>query len=166
MAIAPIEYVELDGNGVARVAGTPYKVIELIADYQAHGSPVERMRPRFAELTLAQIHAAFAYYYDHQSELDAQLHDESTIENDVERQSRILAADRAVWLREVHRLRGKHPGKCAVIANGRLLGVADTLAEAQALVERLEPPPELYLVFFVDQDPVFEPYYDTFAEYF
>ncbi|MEW6126909.1 MAG: DUF433 domain-containing protein [Acidobacteriota bacterium] len=65
--------IELDDKGVAWISGTKVKVIELAADKLAHGSSPEEMRFQYPYLSLAQIHAALAYYYEHQLELDSEI---------------------------------------------------------------------------------------------
>src|SRR6266568_6001415 len=65
--------IELDERGVAWITGTKVKVIEVATDKLAHGSSPEEMHYQYPHLSLAQIHAALAYYYDHQSELDQQI---------------------------------------------------------------------------------------------
>jgi hypothetical protein len=42
-------------------------------DKIAHGWSPEEMHFQHPNLSLAQIHAALAYYYDHQQELDADI---------------------------------------------------------------------------------------------
>ena len=68
---ASIPHVELDDQGIAWVRGTRVKVIEIAVDKLAHGSSPEEMHFQYPHLSLAQIHAALSYYYDHQAELDA-----------------------------------------------------------------------------------------------
>ena len=66
--------IEIDDKGVAWVADTNTKVIEVALDKIAHGwSPEEIYFQHYGDLSLAQIHAALAYYYDHQAELDAEI---------------------------------------------------------------------------------------------
>ena len=71
--IASIPHVELDDQGVAWVSGTRVKVIEIAIDKLAHGSSPEEMHFQYPHLSLAQIPAALAYYYDHQTEFDAEI---------------------------------------------------------------------------------------------
>ena len=59
-------------QGVAWIHGTKVKVIEVALDKLAHGSSPEEMPFQYPHLSLAQIHAALAYY-DHQTELDAEI---------------------------------------------------------------------------------------------
>ena len=65
--------IEVDEKGVARLAGTRMKVTDLVLDKMANDSTPEELARQFPPLTLSQIHAAFAYYYDHKPELDAQI---------------------------------------------------------------------------------------------
>lgn len=65
--------IELDENGVAWIGGTRVKVIEVATDKLAHGSSPEEMHFQYPHLSLAQIHAALAYYYEHQAEFDAEI---------------------------------------------------------------------------------------------
>jgi uncharacterized protein (DUF433 family) len=73
MATDAINHVVLDDGGVAYVAGTTTKVVEVIADHRIWGWPPEKIHQEYPYLSLAQIHAAFAYYYDHQEEIDAEI---------------------------------------------------------------------------------------------
>src|SRR5205085_3174026 len=65
--------IELDPDGVAWIAGANTKVREVVLDKLAHGSSPEEMALQYSHLSLAQIHAALAYYYEHQEELDAEI---------------------------------------------------------------------------------------------
>jgi uncharacterized protein (DUF433 family) len=65
--------IELDDQGVAWISDTKVKVIEIALDKLVHGSSPEEMHFQYPHLSLAQIYAALAYYYEHQSELDAEI---------------------------------------------------------------------------------------------
>jgi len=73
-AAATATHIRLDAHGVAWIDHTKVKVIEVVVDKLAHGSSPEEMHFQYPHLSLAQIHAALAYYYDHQAELDAEIH--------------------------------------------------------------------------------------------
>jgi uncharacterized protein (DUF433 family) len=73
MSTAAITHIEVDDAGVAWIAGTPTKVVLVIEDYQNRGWSPEIIHENYPYLSLAQIHAAFAYYYDHQADLDAEI---------------------------------------------------------------------------------------------
>ena len=62
--------IEIDGHGVAWVGGTKVKVTEIVLDKIAYGWSPEEIHFQHPDLSLGQIHAALAYYYDHQAELD------------------------------------------------------------------------------------------------
>jgi uncharacterized protein (DUF433 family) len=66
--------IEIDDKGVAWIGDTNTKVIEVALDKTAHGwSPEEIYFQHYGDLSLAQIHAALAYYYEHQVELDIEI---------------------------------------------------------------------------------------------
>ena len=65
--------IELDANGVAWITGANTKVVEVVLDKMAHNSSPEEMHEQYPHLSLAQIHAALSYYYDHQAEVDEQI---------------------------------------------------------------------------------------------
>jgi uncharacterized protein (DUF433 family) len=71
MTVATIAHVVVDDKGVARIAGKRMRVIDVVLDKLTYGLNPEQIRDEHPHLSLAEIHAAFAYYYDHQSELDA-----------------------------------------------------------------------------------------------
>ena len=64
------EHVVLDEKGVASIAGTNMKVIELVLEKSAYGWSPEELHFQHPYLSLGQIHSALAYYWDHQIELD------------------------------------------------------------------------------------------------
>jgi uncharacterized protein (DUF433 family) len=66
-------HIQLDEHGVAWIDNTKVKVIEVVLDKMAHGSSPEEIHFQYPHLSLAQIHAALAYYYDHPAELDAEI---------------------------------------------------------------------------------------------
>lgn len=73
IAAAPATHVRLDKSGVAWVDDTKVKVVEVILDHLAYGYSPEEIHLQHPHLSLAQVHAAFAYYYDHQAALDTEL---------------------------------------------------------------------------------------------
>ena len=73
IASAPATHIRVDKSGVAWIDDTKVKVIEIILDHQAYGHSPEEIHLQHPHLSLAQVHAAFAYYFDHQAELDVQM---------------------------------------------------------------------------------------------
>ena len=77
--------IEIDDKGVAWITGANTKVVEVVLDKMAHGSSPEEMHFQYPHLSLAQIHAALSYYYEHQAEIHA----------DIERRDRYVEELRA-----------------------------------------------------------------------
>lgn len=65
--------IVLDEKNRPVVEGTSIKVRELVKDYLAYGWSPEEMQWQHPSLTMAQVHAALAYYYDHKQELDEEI---------------------------------------------------------------------------------------------
>lgn len=67
-------HILLDEQGRAWIDDTNVKVIEVVLDKLGWGlSPEEIFAEYPGHFTMAQIHAAFSYYYDHQAEFDAEI---------------------------------------------------------------------------------------------
>lgn len=75
MAILETAYrhIVLDEDGTPIIAGANTKVVELIAEMQAHGLSPEELCFQLPHLSLGQIHSALAYYWDHKGEIDGDL---------------------------------------------------------------------------------------------
>lgn len=73
MITTPINHICLDERGVAHIAGTRIKVRHVAIERRAHRASVEEIQEAYPHLSLAQIHAALAYYYDHQEQVDAEI---------------------------------------------------------------------------------------------
>jgi uncharacterized protein (DUF433 family) len=63
-------------RGKAVVSGTRIKVSELARRYEFVGQTPDDIVADLPHLTLAQVHAALAYYYDHRDEILAELRSE------------------------------------------------------------------------------------------
>src|SRR5437868_395905 len=68
-------HVRFDEQGRAWVDDTRVKVIEIALDHVAYGWSAEEIQRQQSHLSLAQVHAALAFYYDHQSEFDKDIAD-------------------------------------------------------------------------------------------
>jgi uncharacterized protein (DUF433 family) len=73
MPVVSAGLITIDEHGVAWVGGTRAKVAALVSDKRAYGWSPEEFKRQYPHLSLSQIHSAFAYYYDHQPEIDAQI---------------------------------------------------------------------------------------------
>jgi uncharacterized protein (DUF433 family) len=68
-------HVEINDKGVPYIAGTRTKVVEVVLDHLAFNWDAEEIHEQHPHLSLAQIHSALAYYYDHQIEMDQAIAD-------------------------------------------------------------------------------------------
>ena len=73
MPVSTTAHIRLDDRGVAWIDDTNIKVIEVALDMIAHGWSPEEIHFQHPHLSLAQIHAALGYYYDHQPEMDVHI---------------------------------------------------------------------------------------------
>ncbi|HEV8238002.1 MAG TPA: DUF433 domain-containing protein [Thermoanaerobaculia bacterium] len=67
------QYIFLDEEGVAQIAGANTKVVEVVLLSRASGESPEELSADLPHLSPAQIHSALAYYGDHKSELDDEI---------------------------------------------------------------------------------------------
>lgn len=72
MPIASIEHIEIDDKGTARIAGNRSRVVNIVID-ALNGMTPAQIHEQYPHLSLAQIHSALAYYYDHKPQMDEQI---------------------------------------------------------------------------------------------
>ena len=73
LAETAYEHVVVDDTGVPWIEDANMKVIELVLDHQAYGGTPDQLQEQHPYLTLGQIYSAFAFYWDHKAELDADI---------------------------------------------------------------------------------------------
>lgn len=73
MQTAAPSHVTIDEKGVARIDGSRMKVRHLVEAWKSGASTPEKLQESYPHLTLAQIHAALSYYYDHRAAIDAEI---------------------------------------------------------------------------------------------
>lgn len=73
MSTIATTHIKLDELGVAWIDDTNVKVVEVVTDKLAYDSSPEEVHAQYPHLSMGQIHAALAYYYDHQAELDEEI---------------------------------------------------------------------------------------------
>lgn len=81
MAVLMIQHIEQTSNvahGAPRISGTRIRVQDIVNWHLRVGWSIEQIVGEF-ELSPAQIHAALAYYYDHQAEIDGALDQDEAI---------------------------------------------------------------------------------------
>jgi uncharacterized protein (DUF433 family) len=72
-------------GGQPRIAGTRLKVQHIALEYERLGWTPDQICDAHPGITLAQVHAALSYYYDHKEEID------QTIREDKEFAERLRA---------------------------------------------------------------------------
>ncbi len=73
MATTATAHIHLDGSGTAWIDDTNVKVIEIALDRIACGWDADKIHDEYPHVTLAQIHAALSYYFDHKTEMDREI---------------------------------------------------------------------------------------------
>jgi uncharacterized protein (DUF433 family) len=73
MATTVNSHIVFDDRGRPLLEGTTTKVMEVALEKVAWGWDAEEIHKQHPHLPLAKIHAALAYYYDHQAEMDAEI---------------------------------------------------------------------------------------------
>jgi uncharacterized protein (DUF433 family) len=75
-------HIQLDAKGHPCIDGTRTRVIDIAIDQIAYKWDAEQIQRQHPHLTLAQIHSALAYYYDHRPELDRAIEDRQHVADD------------------------------------------------------------------------------------
>jgi uncharacterized protein (DUF433 family) len=75
-AVGPYPHIEKRPGvcgGKACIAGTRIRVLDIVGLRRRGFEPEEMLRMYAVPLTLAQVHAALAHYYDHPEEIEASI---------------------------------------------------------------------------------------------
>ena len=74
VAFTEYVHVEKPPDGPARLRRLPrIRVAQIAMDYVAYGWSADEMCRQHEDLRPAEAHAAMAYYFDHQAEIDAEI---------------------------------------------------------------------------------------------
>ena len=66
-------HIRLDQERRPWIDDTNVKVIEVVLDHLGYGWNAETIQENHPHLSLAQVYAALAWYYDRQAEMDAEI---------------------------------------------------------------------------------------------
>jgi len=66
-------------GGRPRIAGHRIRVQDIALWHERWGYSAEEIVSRYPQLTLADVHAALAYYYDHRDDIKQHIHDAETL---------------------------------------------------------------------------------------
>ncbi len=71
-------HIKIEANEPPRLQRIPrVRVAQIVMDYLAYGWSVDEMCRQHAYLMLSEAHAALAYYFDHEDEINAEIRQES-----------------------------------------------------------------------------------------
>jgi hypothetical protein len=76
-----------------------------------------------------------------------------------------MALNRKAYESLREQIRREYAGRYVAIAHGRFVTSAPTFEEASAAVLQMQPPPEHFLVFPAEDEPMIDVYSDTYSEY-
>lgn len=79
-------HIVLDDNGFPVIEGANTKVVELVAEVQAHGLSPEELCYQLPHLSLGQIYSALTYYWDHKEEIDRDLERRAQLADELRRE--------------------------------------------------------------------------------
>ena len=90
MATRTVEQVHIVKNegicgGQPRIAGTRIKVQHIVLEYERLGWIPDQICDAHPGLTLADVYAAIAYYYDHKNEIDSAIQSDEKFVNRLRR---------------------------------------------------------------------------------
>ena len=74
-------------GGKPRIEGHRITVKHIVLDYQRGGMSPDEIVSAYPTLTLSDVHAALAYYYDHQAEIDADIKEDDDHWAEIQRQN-------------------------------------------------------------------------------
>jgi uncharacterized protein (DUF433 family) len=66
-------HIRLDDQSRPWIDDTNVKVIEVALDHLGYGWNADTIQENHPHLSLAQVYAALAWYYDHQTDMDAEI---------------------------------------------------------------------------------------------
>ncbi|MBM3214058.1 DUF433 domain-containing protein [Candidatus Poribacteria bacterium] len=77
-------------KGVCRgkpiIRGTRIKVSHIVTEYELMGWTPDEIVAAHSHLTLAQVHDALSYYYDHAEEINAEIREDEVFVREMEKQ--------------------------------------------------------------------------------
>lgn len=73
MLVVPINHICLNEKGSPFIYGTRIKVSHIVIEHQIWKKTPEAIQQDFPHLSLSQIFAALAYYFDHQKIIDTEI---------------------------------------------------------------------------------------------
>ncbi len=152
----------IDGAGVARVAGTRFRVCDLARNVW-RGWSAEFIREQHRSLRQEQVDAALAYYFENPAEIDVQIGRlEREFQANRAAEDAKFAGEMAVNQRAYDEQRDAihrdFDGQYVGFAFGRVVAYGPDMDEVWAKMDALDPQPLSESIFLAGRmDPIFEP---------
>src|SRR5438874_2338173 len=73
-------------GGKPCIAGTRIRVQDVYVWHELQGLSADEIVSRFEQLTMADVYAALAYYWNHRDEIQSQMHEEDEIVEQMKQQ--------------------------------------------------------------------------------
>ncbi|MBE7543704.1 MAG: DUF433 domain-containing protein [Bryobacteraceae bacterium] len=83
----PITQIPGVCGGKACIAGHRVRVLDIVCWYEHHGMSADEIVSHIPTITVADVYAALAYYYDHVAEIQQEMREEAELEKEVRRSS-------------------------------------------------------------------------------
>jgi uncharacterized protein (DUF433 family) len=83
-----IEVTEGAGGSKARIAGHRIRVQDIVIWYEKLGMSPDEIVHDYPTITLADVHAALAYYWDHRDEIEHEIAEERAFVEEFRRHNR------------------------------------------------------------------------------
>jgi uncharacterized protein (DUF433 family) len=75
------------GNPRAYIAGTRVRVQDIYVDSEVYGMTPDEIAAGYPQLTLAQVHAALAHYFDHREEIQGEVREDRDLVQELKAKS-------------------------------------------------------------------------------
>ncbi len=75
------------GNPRAYIAGTRVRVQDIYVDSEVYGMTPDEIAAGYPQLTLAQVHAALAHYFDHREEIQGEVREDRDLVQEMKAKS-------------------------------------------------------------------------------
>ena len=86
-------------GGKARIAGHRVRVMDVAVWHEQHGMSPDEIASAHPGLSLADVHAALAYYFDHRDEIQGDIAEEHRFAEDMRRSTPSMLAEKLKGLR-------------------------------------------------------------------
>ncbi len=137
------------------------KIVALSPDFDEAKNVVEKLDPAPEHVVIfpADEEPAWEPFESISSEFEEPAVDNKTFDQE-------MAQNRQAYetMRDI--IRRDFAGQYVAIAFGKIVGVSPNFHEIQEIVEKLEPSPKHVVAFLAEDEPVFEPYENTYKEFF